>query len=105
VATAAKVEAPEDVTKSIGSLEERVMQAVSLIAELREERDALRAELTAARMRVAEVERTFGGVDLDAMRREADVLRRENAALARERGDVLQRIDTLVERLGQLATT
>ncbi len=105
MASATKIEAPEEVARSIASLEDRVMKAVSLIATLREEKAALQAELKTARTRLADVERQFGGVDLDAMRRDTETLRRENDALATERVDVLRRIDTLVERLGQLATT
>ncbi|MGD0500395.1 MAG: cell division protein ZapB [Bryobacteraceae bacterium] len=55
-------------TDSLGSLEERIQQAVQLVTRLRQERDAALAQAAAAR---AEAERLAGDVrDLQADRKQ-----------------------------------
>jgi len=44
-----------DQTDSLASLEERVIRAVQLVSELREERDALRKQLEGAENRISEL--------------------------------------------------
>jgi FtsZ-binding cell division protein ZapB len=77
----------------LGRLNERVERAVTLIQELRRERDALKTQLEAAEAKVRDHENATERVT---------TLEEENDRFAKERGEIRNRIESILSNLEAL---
>ncbi len=102
MATSAQLDGERETGTGLEILEDRITRAVALIASLKRERDALRAELADARTGLVEYERRYAGVDLEALTQDGEALRRERDVLQAERQEIARRIEDLVLRFDDL---
>ena len=86
--------------KSLEVLESRVQKAVDLVRKLRDDNDALRAQIAAIESSAAES--AARSKELDAIRLTSQQMEREIKSLKDERHAVVSRVDALLKDLDAL---